>query len=722
VGFLLSASLAAPARADVTRVGEVIVVEGDAETVTSLDGGGRGLGLDNVRAIARKAIGFAGDRFDALTIWTAFDDQGSNAVAYAVSVKNDVMGIGQALMDESADYGSQGVLRNIVNMKSLGLRAGDGRMAWNSALETWGQEAGHRWLAFLLVRDPRTGSASDLLLGRDCAHWHKLVDTQASVFDGYAWIDNKNGTFSWTETSKRYGDLDLYAMGLIDADDVRPFFYLADVPGYDRPSCSQYARVPPPAARTLTATRVDLTMDDVLAINGRRVHLGSSPEDYVREAEIVVTAPGDPASGAVPQALAKRLDQARLWWQEWAHEASGGRLVVCTQSTSDCGDARADVAAIRPVAEDAAAAARGPTSFEIDLANVGVRAAAGVSLALEAKIGGRAFTSPAPVSVGALAPGERRTVRTAVDLTSVPCGTEAAVKATSTSDTHTASRRVRVLVGTEAHAADDFEGDDAWSVDPDGDDSSTGARWQRGTPAHNELLGVVVQPGGARSGRQAWATGVGGGGGSSTYVRGGKTTLQSPPLRLGGASGPLLLYWVSFAGVRGTGLAQTLETSEASRLVVLGRVLTTDALDAGAAAGPWVEVDRLQGEITGGWVERVVTLPAAFDGSDRVQLRFVAEDDNPLQGAVVAAIDDVELVAKLPVCAHEPPPGPADAGADARASVTTGGDGGGCGCRVGRGDPARGSGAGVALAGVAFLAVAGRRRRQSSPRGMKRTL
>ena len=55
------------------------------------------------------------------------------------------------------------------------------------------------------------------------------------------------------------------------------------------------------------------------------------------------------------------------------------------------------------------------------------------------------------------------------------CGTELVVKAVSQSATHRNRRKQSFLVGAESLVTEGFEADAGWVVNPDGDDTSTGA-------------------------------------------------------------------------------------------------------------------------------------------------------------------------------------------------------------------------------------------------------
>jgi hypothetical protein len=159
-----------------------------------------------------------------------------------------VRGLGINQKDLGGMFGSDGVLRSVLNMKRVwqGVNQ-DTETAWRPLLEVWGQESGHRWMVFMGFRDPRTGLVSDALLGRDCSHYSRFVDTQGSVHDGLAWTDNHDGTFTAAaDRTFQYGNLDLYGMGLMPAEEMPSFFFIDDVPGYKRGTCREYANNPKP--------------------------------------------------------------------------------------------------------------------------------------------------------------------------------------------------------------------------------------------------------------------------------------------------------------------------------------------------------------------------------------------------------------------------------------------------------------------------------------------
>jgi MYXO-CTERM domain-containing protein len=674
--------LAAPD--DVAALGEVIIVKGNTDDLLITTGSGYGLQQTGIQSLTKKVIAAFGDSFQAITLWMTFDDQASmTAEAYEVPVKNEVEGLGNLqVMDRSGLYGSNGVLRSVLNMKTVGLRAGETMESWRPSLETWGQESAHRWLVFFNFIDSRTQRISDALLGRQCSHYSRYVDTQGSVHDGFAWTDNGDGSFTWTDYSKRYGNLDLYGMGLMDADEVPPFFLIDGIDGYTYPpNCKGYQFSFRPPATTIRGTKLEIKIDDIIAANGdRRVSTGER-QNYWREAEVILTSPVETVTSPRVQMLVARIEKARLFWEAWNREASRNRLVMCTKISADCGDPRSDVGKLTFNAAGKGPKS-GPLDLDVEVVNDGGQAATGVKVSIVTTVGGAPAIMDSKM-LGTLDAGARRTQTFPLDLKAVPCGTEITVKASTQSDFHFNRGADSFRVGAQDKFSDGFEGDSGWTVNPDGDDSAVGATWERGTPESSVILHEVVQPGGAHGGAGAWVTGLSATSTTAraTLVREGKATLLSPLYDTKGLQDAMLRYWVSFAGARAG--ASGLEPSAQSTLVVEAR-----AADPSGTPGPWTQVDSLSNAISPDWARRWVPLPAELLTRSRVQLRFVATDANPDQGGVEAAIDDLTITAMLPACSA-PPPDPK-----------------GCGCHLGG---RASSGGGVLLLGLAFLL---RRRRR----------
>ena len=147
-----------------------------------------------------------------------------------------------------------------------------------------GQEAGHRWLAYVRFRDTN-GQNSTKLLGRDDAHWSFFFNSEASVMEGNQIDDLGSGDFRTTAATDRFSKLDQYIMGLRDPDQVGPMFYVDNVTGTTRTASS-----PPAIGITFRGTRQDLTVNDIIATEGPRIPtVGASSKVFKQAFIFLVT-------------------------------------------------------------------------------------------------------------------------------------------------------------------------------------------------------------------------------------------------------------------------------------------------------------------------------------------------------------------------------------------------------------------------------------------------
>ena len=170
------------------------------------------------------------DIYDHLLVFADFPVDLGGGFSYEVSAQNEMKGLGLDTFDYSAFFGSRGRLSAFVMMSSLSHFPDDPDQTFlgtNTTMDVLAQEAGHRWLAHLQFRDAN-GDTSDALLGRDLAHWSFKHNTSASDMEGNEIRDNGDGSFVTTAATERYSPLDQYAMGLIPASAVPPFFYVDD--------------------------------------------------------------------------------------------------------------------------------------------------------------------------------------------------------------------------------------------------------------------------------------------------------------------------------------------------------------------------------------------------------------------------------------------------------------------------------------------------------------
>lgn len=205
--------------------------------------------------------------------------------AFFQSLANDVKGIGYKQAAELDPVIPAELFDDTPNSKMIGmlhmnnwrffLQQGSTNLNEEWISLVFGQELGHAWLAFPLI-DQGDGP-SDVMLGRAKAHWSFYMHSNGSPVEGHRWTDNQDGTFTAEKLSAyEFSDLDLYLMGLMDPKEVQPWFVIED-PSNCVDSKLPNMECPPREAHrfsadtfTINGTRRDITIDDVIAVEGPR--------------------------------------------------------------------------------------------------------------------------------------------------------------------------------------------------------------------------------------------------------------------------------------------------------------------------------------------------------------------------------------------------------------------------------------------------------------------
>jgi MYXO-CTERM domain-containing protein len=225
------------------------------------------------------------------------------------SVANDVQGIGyehigpedpvipdSGYFDDTPDSQVQGFLHMNDWTNFIGDDPGGVDDWWISLV--FGQEIGHAWLAFVYYS--QGGPWETDMLGRANSHWSFYMHSGGSPVEGHDWVDNGDGTFTALKHDVfYYSDLDLYLMGLLPPDDVDPWFVLED-PYNCVDSAQPDMECAPPEANlfqadtyTVNATRRDITIDDVIAVEGPRVPAWPDAPDTFDVSFLLIKRPGE---------------------------------------------------------------------------------------------------------------------------------------------------------------------------------------------------------------------------------------------------------------------------------------------------------------------------------------------------------------------------------------------------------------------------------------------
>ena len=249
----------------------------------------------------------------------------SDAFAFETTVKNSIAGIGLERTDFSGALGSGGALQSLINMDRISKYPDAPALkivGEISALGILAHETGHRWLARLRFRDADR-SISDALLGRQRAHWSFFLDSDGSVMEGNEISDLGGGTFRTASTTEKYSRLDQYAMGLVTAADVPRWFYV------DAPITHFGRDAPAIVGTTLTGTRRDVLIEDVIDALGPRVPSAEESPRVHRQAFVFVRRP----SATLDSRDLARLARIREEFGPFFSRATENRMTVRTTLT-----------------------------------------------------------------------------------------------------------------------------------------------------------------------------------------------------------------------------------------------------------------------------------------------------------------------------------------------------------------------------------------------------
>ncbi|MFO0637456.1 MAG: hypothetical protein U0168_31915 [Nannocystaceae bacterium] len=250
------------------------------------------------------------DDSQLLVMFTTFDLPPPIGALYQ-AVANDVHGIGYehiapedlVIPDEGNGYFDDTPNSQVYGFLHMNrwthyLGGDPGGVSDNYISLVFGQELGHAWLAFVSFDQGQGPSRS--MLGRANAHWSFYLDSGGSPVQGHDWVDNGDGTFTALKQDiYEYSDLDLYLMGLLPPDEVEPWFLLEN-PSNCIDSAAGDGSCATPGdflfdadSYTVTATRRDLTIEDVIAAEGPRMPSWVDAPDSFDVSFILVTRPDD---------------------------------------------------------------------------------------------------------------------------------------------------------------------------------------------------------------------------------------------------------------------------------------------------------------------------------------------------------------------------------------------------------------------------------------------
>ena len=237
------------------------------------------------------------DDYDQLVMFTDFGVRANDgAIAYHITVKNEVRGIGKSVYNGSRFFSSSGRLAGFVNMG--GEVQYDSNVTkpdfWKtySATDILAHEIGHQWLVGVTYIDSRGRTNRDLL-GRGNAHWNFYFDSDLSFMEGNEIRDDGNGRFTTLKKRATFNPLDRYLMGFIPANEVPEKFFVEVTSGGPDESA-----VPVQPGETFLGNRIDISMDQILDSLGNRDPSVAQSQKNFRIGFIVLVKKGEQPSPA----------------------------------------------------------------------------------------------------------------------------------------------------------------------------------------------------------------------------------------------------------------------------------------------------------------------------------------------------------------------------------------------------------------------------------------
>ncbi len=291
--------------------GQVTVIEGDEQLVSREEGAfllRAGEDENDLAEVVARFAAEAGELDGALVVFTTFEDTGPGGRAYSLPIFSSETGTGRPLIDHRADYGAERFVQ-VINMKARG---------GPDLLDIMAHELAHRHLAYVA-----TGTVS--ILGRQNAHWHAGLHSSGSLMGGYGYEESSVGQFEVGAKNEAFSPLDLYLLGLLDASEVPPFFFIDELRNEDGFALPESAELF--VGERVLGRRVDLSIEEIISANGMRARESSQ----LNAVFVVLTAPGESATSTSAMAKVAEVEQLREELEQRWNELTEGRGTLCTK-------------------------------------------------------------------------------------------------------------------------------------------------------------------------------------------------------------------------------------------------------------------------------------------------------------------------------------------------------------------------------------------------------
>ncbi len=341
---LLAAGLfcASVAQAGTYAVGEVVVVE---DTTGSIHNSML-LQTTFCQAAAKGLYAQFSDQYDGVVSFSTETLNVFQNVQQGTPVRQQTAGLGLTTWNNGASYGSAAKLEQCVFMAGLGALPNSpdgpatvlgGLPLGMTGVELLGHEYGHHWLVWVTFDKNDGKGKHDLLRGYDPGNDPSVPGKANGHYSWYASSTSPmygsvvsslgGGKFKIEGADRKYTELDQYLMGLRDKADVAPFFALDDGSGHGKDSVPLSKGSSATVPQFGTATRVDVTIDDVIRAEGPRVPAFPNAQKCWRVAFVLVAGQGKTPTAAE---IAK-VDAYRVRFENWFRGATDHRGTMDTR-------------------------------------------------------------------------------------------------------------------------------------------------------------------------------------------------------------------------------------------------------------------------------------------------------------------------------------------------------------------------------------------------------
>ncbi len=170
-------------------------------------------GEGDFNKVSKKVYEYLNDDFDFIFILSVEAEQ-PDGLYFGISrkIKNDVEGIGSSIYDNTTTYGSGGTLKSIIHLaRTEYIRNGP---FLHEIMHYWGNQG--------FIPTTVGGHWGYSSVGGQLGGFDELVDLGNNSYQGMLNGQDSFGTFANGGNTLAYGNLELYLMGLIPANELEP--------------------------------------------------------------------------------------------------------------------------------------------------------------------------------------------------------------------------------------------------------------------------------------------------------------------------------------------------------------------------------------------------------------------------------------------------------------------------------------------------------------------